>query len=259
MPYCPKCGTPFPSPAVVKCNKCNLDFNFIVQQQTIVNFSHGIHRISNIVDFYPFAIHIIYGIILAQSYAFVGEIFLPAEEISRSDQLTNALGLVMIYVIIISGWVGYTKSIIDKPHKYDHYGSTRFIVELIITLLVFYLLELVSVKNFMTHYGEAFYVIIPIMFAFYLVWDILKYKEYSSSDASKDKILTRRLLRTLWAFIAILIMSLFYYLFSGTLTNEIKFDLNSLYIVFSVVTILITVTYRYVKWRDKERKFQFKV
>jgi hypothetical protein len=71
-------------------------------------------------DFFQYAIHVIYAIILTTSFDIAAKVSIPIGKINpvlHETNFVNAMGLLLVYIVIISGWVGYTKSIAKRPHE----------------------------------------------------------------------------------------------------------------------------------------------
>lgn len=207
-------------------------------------------------DFYQFAVHVLYGIVLATSFDLIGTIMIPIESlnpISHFDKFVNFLALMMIYVILISGWLGYAKSIGLKPHK-GAYGNARFVVDVMIIFVLAYMIYLVDPlpENFyfQTQFGTVFSAIIPTLFAFYMIWDIMKYQEYKNDDDRLNRIQStfRIWITVSFFFISIIIMGIYGLILSMDIIDAS--NKYSYYFLFICITITTMIVYRYVKWGE---------
>ncbi len=70
--------------------------------------------------FYIYTIHIIYAIILTQTFDISAEVFIPLSNIDESltalRLVSNTFAILAVQFILISGWIGYTYAINKKPH-----------------------------------------------------------------------------------------------------------------------------------------------
>lgn len=207
----------------------------------------------NTQDFYQFAVHVLYGIVLATSFGLIGSIMIPIESLNpfyHFAKFVNFLGLMMIYVILLSGWIGYAKSIGLRPHR-GGYGNARFVVDVMIIFVLAYMIYLVDPlpENFyfQSQFGKVFSAIIPILFALYVIWDAMKYQEYKDEDKRNRRQSTYRLWVTIMFFFISLIISGIYGLI---LTNNMMDASNKYhyYLLFICIIIGFTIGYRYMKW-----------
>ena len=73
-------------------------------------------------DFYQFAVHIVYTIVLATSFDLLPTIMISISSINPARdpaRFANFATLLMVYIIIISGWIGYTGSLSRGDTKED--------------------------------------------------------------------------------------------------------------------------------------------
>ncbi|AIF83240.1 hypothetical protein NTE_01167 [Candidatus Nitrososphaera evergladensis SR1] len=99
-------------------------------------------------EFYPFAVHTIYAVIITLSFEVASHLLIPIENVFSSwDNILRSAGLMLAYIIIISGWIGYTKSISKRPHSENHLGNARFVMDLVILFLVFYLMSFANEED----------------------------------------------------------------------------------------------------------------
>jgi hypothetical protein len=212
-----------------------------------------------VAEFYPFSVHLIYAVIIAISFGEAARVIIPINSIwSSYDNIERAFALLVAYFIIISGWVGYSKSISKRPHSDNRLGTTRFVVDLFILFLVFYLISLTDPSKFpkFSMIFPTFLWTITIMFVAYLVWDGLKYFEYRYTK-EEERISVSRGRKTLYYFILILAVSIVY---STVLPPYNTLKWNGIVIwdfIFIVFALAIVFSYRKSKWivpRVKARK-----
>src|SRR3989344_5586216 len=92
-------------------------------------------------DFYQFAIHLIYAVIIGQSFLLASTVFVPIDSVFNFTGFEHGYALFLAYVISITGWVGWSRSIGKMPHSENALGNFRFITDLIIMFLYYYLLS----------------------------------------------------------------------------------------------------------------------
>jgi RsiW-degrading membrane proteinase PrsW (M82 family) len=203
-----------------------------------------------VAEFYPFSIHLIYAVIITLSFEVASRVFIPFNSVwSSYDNIERSASLFLTYFVIISGWIGYSKSISARPHMDNRLGTIRFGVDLFILFLVFYIISLTDPSKF-PKFGVIFPTFlwtITLMFMAYLVWDVLKYFEYRNTE-EKTKTNINRGRKTLYYFIPISIMLVVH--------NVIRPPYNTLEwngiviwdFIFIVFVFIIVFFYRRSKW-----------
>ena len=69
-------------------------------------------------EFYQYAVHLVYAIIIALSYNVAIEVFIPIQNFWASyDGFLNGIALLFAYIVVVSGWVGWIKSIQNNRIK----------------------------------------------------------------------------------------------------------------------------------------------
>jgi succinate dehydrogenase hydrophobic anchor subunit len=192
-------------------------------------------------DFYPFAIHIINAAIIAFSFELLKDNFIPIELIKTFSDQVNFVAVLFVWGFLISGWLGYTKSVSDKPHKEGLVGNLRFVVELIISFFMLYLFIIAEKIRFDIYFGSAFVWVIPAIFGLFIIWDILKFIEY------RNEYHVRRMLLTIFASLAILALDLFYNVYAGNLVAGSALDKNWTFLAAIGASSVIIGTYRVFK------------
>ena len=187
-----------------------------------------------------------FAIIVAQSFMIATDLLIPLDEILNDDNFLKTTSLFLVYVIIISGWVGYARSMSEKPHKDNHHGILRFVIDLVILFEYFYLLQLTKHPG---NFQDEFVWVISIIFWSYFIWDVIKYVEY------RGKKVRNRIGVTLLFAIICLAISGVYYL---TQTNEvIETDSTIVFIAYIANMLIIILGYRIVKWNTKNKKTSY--
>lgn len=165
------------------------------------------------------------------------------------DDILRSMSLLLSYVFIISGWVGYTKSINKRPHTENLLGNARFVLDLIILFLAFYLLSLTNPdksERFIPVFG-TFVWLFPITFIVYFIWDMIKLFEYKGSEQS---ISFSRARKTLYALVLFGFQYLIYvYIIAPYFYDDIQWNNEPVSeLVLFVSSLIIIVLYRKSKW-----------
>src|SRR5690349_564151 len=105
-------------------------------------------------------IDVLFGVIVGVSFTDFRAILVPI--ILKFETFT----LLLAYVTVIGSWIGYHIAIENKPDR----SVYRFIVDLIILYLYFYLIY--SVQNF-----NVVVMMLPVIFGFYIIWDFTRVME----------------------------------------------------------------------------------
>lgn len=216
-----------------------------------------------VTEFYPFSVHLIYAVIITISFGIATRVVIPINVIwSSYDGVERSFALLVAYTIIISGWVGYSKSISVRPHSDNRLGTARFVVDLVVLFLIFYLITLTDPSKF-PKFGVVFPTFlwtITIMFVAYLVWDVLKYFEYRHTKEEKRTSLNRGR-KTVYYLILILAVSVSYTSFLAPYYNMLRWNGIIIWdVIFIFLFVLVIVVfYRKSKWivpplRTKPRK-----
>ena len=73
----------------------------------------------NSTEIFSYICHIIFAIIIATSYDSTTQVFMNSEKpFSESfESIIQGLEIILAYVVVISGWVGYSRSMLKWPHK----------------------------------------------------------------------------------------------------------------------------------------------
>jgi hypothetical protein len=200
---------------------------------------------------YVYAIHIIYGIILTQSFAISASVFVPISQINLDESETvfvNSTAIILTQYIMISGWINYAVSINRRPHKIQTlYGNVRFGIDLVITFIIFYLISLTTDTNFTNSFWEAFIWVIPSLFGLFMIWDYLKSKEYSGEYTQTERIIeTNQRYKTLYAFLSTIVVLIIFGISNHIfLTNH--YDVVTLYLIFIIAMFVLNTWYRIIK------------
>ncbi|UVS68461.1 hypothetical protein NWT39_11185 [Nitrososphaera viennensis] len=205
-------------------------------------------------EFYRNFLEIMVAVIIGQSFVQVDHIFIPFSNVlSDYRSFIDASGMLMVYFIVVSGWIGYHRSITKNPHK-GKLGNARFVVDLVVVFLTYYIVSVANPES-KGHFGDIFQWILPIMFGLYLLWDILKILEYREEEREEHKIRVRRMIITA-TFFALFIAFSFLYQYQLSFWdnpypttppwNKTHFDFT-----FIIYTFALVFFYRGIKWPVK--------
>lgn len=198
-------------------------------------------------EIFSYICHFIFAIVIASTYETATNVFMNPEipYLSNTDSFISSLEIFLAYVAIISGWVGYTRSMIKWPHKNTKEGAFRFALDITILFCYFGLIESTHPQNAFQNY---FLYWLTALFGLFLIWDIFKIKEYHEKNESKrNTALVRSFLKTIGFFLIIAIIIPIIYNTSlehktGVITDDI------IYIIILGFTIFVLLAYRYLKW-----------
>ena len=204
-------------------------------------------------EFYQYAVHLVYAIIIALSYNVAIEVFIPIQNFWASyDGFLNGIALLFAYIVVVSGWVGWIKSIQNKPHKISFFGNSRFVHDLFIGFWYFYLIQL-SKPEFFGEFGQVFVWINPVIFGTYVIWDLVKFKEYNFK--SEEKIIRKnRSRKTIYFLIIFLMISYAYTLVGINGITILIYENNVVDLIFIITSIGFTLWYRKSKWKETKTK-----
>lgn len=202
-------------------------------------------------EFYVFAIHAIYAVLLASSFNIANDFLVPLSKITSGEDFIHVFGILFVYTVLISGWIGYTKSVSVRPHIEGYLGNLRFIMDLFIVFVTFYIVNLTSsLEIFKNNFYETFMYLLPILFSLYLVWDIIKLFEYrkiftGQKQLDETLINFNRLSITAYFLAVVLIQdAIFIYIFMSKNESHVL----ALYFLFIISSFIIILFYRKFKW-----------
>lgn len=76
-------------------------------------------------EFYSRATHILFAIVLAHSFLLASEILVPISVAFQPENQMSVTTLLFSYLLIISGWIGYSRSVSYRPYKGEYSQSTK--------------------------------------------------------------------------------------------------------------------------------------
>ena len=198
-------------------------------------------------DFFEYANHIIYAVVIAQSYQIANKILIPISNIQNYTGAIGAYSLILAYFIIVSGWIGYFKSIKRDPYK-GTFGNARFVIDLWIVFVTFYLLALTDPDKGGS-ISDSFIIVLPTLFASYLVWDIVKFYEHKSDNDIDGNYKKGRMKITI-VFVIIFFIQIVFYIYATTYLQNLKWDSQLAWDPIFITTSFASVfVYRLIKWQ----------
>ena len=136
--------------------------------------------------FYDKAVHILFAIVLAHSFLLASDALIPISEAFEPARLATTATLMFSYLLIVSGWVGYARSVSVRPHKDTGWGVARFVLDIAIIFEYFYVLQISQTG----HAGEIPYAL-AVIFGTYIVHDCVKSIEHETGMWEQIKHLER--------------------------------------------------------------------
>ena len=206
-------------------------------------------------EIFSYICHFIFAIIIANSYGIAYNVFFSSNGtfITNSDLVMPTIELIFVYFIIISGWVGYARSMVKWQHKNSKLGATRFILDLMILFCYFGLLSLTNVSDDLTstnEFKDQFLYWILTIFTLFIVWDIVKFFEHKGKYRICDRLVWSGI-KTVSTFILLLIFSLILESskdFEYGIINE-----QNTYNLIFISTFIVVIGYRWIKWSNNKR------
>jgi Na+/melibiose symporter-like transporter len=172
----------------------------------------------------------------------------PIENLFNFDGFQKGFALFLAYTIVITGWIGWTKSITRNSHSENALGNFRFVTDLFILFLFYYLINLTSPEKILS-YGETFIWVLPVIFGSYIIWDMLKYYEYKCDSPEELQHRKKRFRDTICFTIPFVIQALLYnYVMQYASGSLISYGINAWNIVFISSSFALIIGYRWKKW-----------
>jgi hypothetical protein len=200
-------------------------------------------------DFLEYAIHILFAVVIGISFEISSQIIIPIEEIYKN--IASAGILILGYSIIISSWIGYYLSLRENKHK-GKLGYVRFALDIFTIYLFYYIINLTRLEN-KEYRDDVFLYLLPIIYAVYIVWDIVKYYEHKKKNQTRLEKTDRkhRIFITIDYFVWFFVLAIFYYIIPQDYLNSIHKELKE--IIFVIISGVVIFRYRYAKFMDSTR------
>lgn len=193
-------------------------------------------------EFYKYTIDIIYAFIIGQSFLQLDNLVFPIQNITRYS--SDIIGFALIYFIIVTGWIGYHRSISAHPHI-GLLGNARYGLDLLILFIVYYLLVVANPYGKIP-YNEIFVWIIPFLFLLYVIWDGIKFFEYRQKGV-RYALDINRFIITLVVAMVTLVLSLIYIQVINSNAYSTANTKTSFDIWFILLYFLVIGLYRFAK------------
>ena len=201
----------------------------------------------NPTEVFSYICHFIFAIIITTSYESANEILINPEKpfLSDSSLFIPSTELFLAYTIIVSGWVGYSRSMIKWPHTDTKYGAFRFCLDLAILFCYF---GIITLTNLQHDFREYFLGWVMGLFILFSMSDAVKIKEYYKRKGKDKKLRLRIGIGKTFIFTVIIGMIVYVihddaFKIKSELLNE---DIG--YFVYLVFIMFLMVTYRWWKW-----------
>jgi hypothetical protein len=205
--------------------------------------------------FYRYAVFIVFAVVIAESFPQSVNVFIVSDNKSNNfldhNRIEDIFVLIVAYFFIIAGWLNYFKVSVVSPHSESGLGTARFVVDLFIIYLYYYLLKIIPGQ---THHGQIFVWIFPFIFGSFLLWDILRFYEYQKNvELDEKQGMKGRVLLTLATLIVVVVEAIFYTLPRGSLLYENVSVWNFLFIAWSFGIVLF---YRWTTRSERRTKIR---
>ena len=194
--------------------------------------------------FYGIAINILFAIVLGHSFLMASDVMIPVWDVFEPDNYVAASTLVFAYILVVSGWIGYSRSISVKPHRDTAWGVMRFVLDLVILFEYFYLLRMTQ-----TDHVADFPAVLVVIFVTYVVSDLVKTREHPPKMRSQIK---QRSKITDGLLLIVMLATVLYYggVYAG-IASVLNMDTHILSIMSFTGLVLL---YRGLKWDLKRRR-----
>jgi hypothetical protein len=202
-------------------------------------------------EFLQHALHVVYGVVIALSFDISRHVVIPISNILVMPVNTGIL--ILGYFIIVTSWIGFFKSVKDSPHRENKYGIMRFGVDLFIVYLFFYMVGIADPQKDQSNHKDVFVWILPVMYGTFLLWDLLKFKEYKNERTKHRAIRKRRIKITINYFLIFLAISALYQYSIATISiDKLPYGVYQRDVAGLAVAGILTFMYRRAKWNHPQ-------
>ena len=137
-------------------------------------------------NIFPYIVHIIFAVVIATSYTIVADIYVSEETIVFDNFITiNTLELILAYVVLILGWIGYSYAIREWEYTFSVYGLSRFCIDTTILLIYFLLIILTATEH---GFKDYFHILMILLFVLFVIWKGCAIKEYNDDKELKNSL-----------------------------------------------------------------------
>jgi hypothetical protein len=192
--------------------------------------------------FYLHAINVVFAVVVGLSFETTSRLTFssPVDVI-----IIKIFSLLLIYYVVFSSWLGHYRSLTHWPYSTGGLGKARFVTSLTILYIYYHALFLLENNS-----NGLYYYIFPLIFATYLIYDIIKNLEYRD-EVIEGQDLGYRLMITLLFLGFFTVASIWFYNIQiMNLSPLIPVDtLNSWKLEFLTVFSILIASYRLIKRR----------
>ncbi|ABK78625.1 hypothetical protein CENSYa_2021 [Cenarchaeum symbiosum A] len=201
-------------------------------------------------------IYVIFAIVMVQGFLNLSEVLIPVDGIFDDESAITAASLFVSYVIIVSSWIGYSRSLSKRPYSDNWQGSARFVLDIMILFEYFYLLSISTTEYF----TEQFPAVVFTIFVTYAVWDRIKRSEYKylkkqDNDAYENMaIRSRKTIICLAVSFAILV---YHSIITEYMIETYQMSESVGIAILLVLISALVIYYRAWKWNMRETRLGF--
>lgn len=221
---------------------------------------------------YQTAVHVAYAVVLGLTFESVTSVYSsPSAFLGKISKLDpEILAFTFAYLIFVTSWIGYVRSISKNGYRDNLRGTIRFLLDLLVVFF-YYQAVLLASKFSTAEYADIF-ILFFVIFLTYVLWDAIKILEYREIGESREKQFRfHRLGTTISYFFASAFLLIAYKIFpifmvilsmvSEKLGEQIQFldivdwgkqlqDNTDLIWngIFTVLAIILVIMYRWRKW-----------
>lgn len=172
-------------------------------------------------QFFEGSVHLVYAVVIAQSFTIAGQIFIPITNLYNYEGLISAIALIFVYFFVVAGWYGFFKSVRLFPHKrVSKITLARYGCAFFNTFILYYMITLTARIN--VDYLTLFW-LIPLYLSIIIVVHFLKSIELTKGLKGIESKLKKIIIMT-FIFCGIFIgLAVLYGYLSSTVTN-LKWD-----------------------------------
>ena len=175
----------------------------------------------------------------------VGVFLRPGDPIySGLNPLLASLELIVAYVAIVSGWLGYARSVYKWPHQDTKYGVLRFVTDIAILFCYFGLIEAADPAQDV--FRDQFPGWICAVFALYFVSDVFKRQDHKGKSGRSAK--NKRLRKSMALTLAFLVIAATLHAINAQTRDAWGDDGGTLYLFVLLFTLAVLLLYRIRKW-----------
>jgi hypothetical protein len=196
-------------------------------------------------EIFSYVCHIIFAVIIAISYESATNILINSEKPLLSNMLYYGvwmLELLLAYLMLVSGWINYGRSMMVWQYSDGKLGTSRFILDLIILFCYFGLIVSAGQEQ---ELGNYFLIWFVILFVLFTVWDYIKIAEEKRSNKKQKK--SEKIFTVSFFYLILIIISIVFIFLMWTEYNILIID-EPYYPFILIFIIIFVLSYRYLKW-----------